>query len=50
MPFDIKKSGNKYIVVKKDDGKVMGTHTSKSEAQRQIAAIYANSPKEKWHG
>jgi hypothetical protein len=43
-PFDIKKAGNKFVVVKKSDGKVLGTHSSKSQAKRQIAAIYANSP------
>lgn len=58
-PCDIKKAGNKYVVVrscgewvvvKKSDCKVLGTHSSKKGAQDQIKAIYANSPKEKWHG
>lgn len=42
-PYDIKRAGNKYVVVKKTTGKVLGTHSSKSQAQRQIAAIYANT-------
>lgn len=43
MPYQIKKAGNKYVVVKADDGKILGHHTSKSQARRQIAAIYANT-------
>lgn len=43
MPYDIKKAGNKYVVVKKSDGKILGHHSSKSQARRQIAAIYANT-------
>lgn len=42
-PYDIKKAGNKFVVVKKSDGKILGHHPSKSQARRQIAAIYANS-------
>lgn len=49
-PYDIKKTGNKYAVVVKHSGRVLGTHSSKRGAQDQIKAIYANSPKEKWHG
>lgn len=43
MPYSIKKAGNKYVVVKKSDGKILGHHSSKEKAQRQIAAIYANT-------
>lgn len=42
MPYDIKKQGNKYVVVKKDTGKVLGTHDSMQSAQRQIYAIRSN--------
>jgi hypothetical protein len=42
-PYDIKKAGSKYVVVKKSDGKILGHHSSKSQARRQIAAIYANT-------
>lgn len=43
MPYKIVKSGSKYKVMKKKgDSHVFGTHSSKSAAQKQIAAIYAN--------
>ena len=44
MPYSVEKSnscpvGRPYAVVKDSDGKVMGCHASKEEAQDQIAAI-----------
>ena len=42
MPYAVHKRGDKYVVVKKDDGKVMGTHESLEKARAQIRAIYAN--------
>ena len=42
MPYAVHKRGDKYVVVKKDDGKVMGTHESLKKARAQIKAIYAN--------
>lgn len=45
MPYAVRKSGSKYKVVKKDGGKVMGTHSSAAAAKRQIAAIHANEKK-----
>lgn len=47
MPYAVRKKGTKYQVVKKDDGKVLGTHPSKTSAQRQIRAIYANEGKKR---
>jgi len=47
MPYALKKNGDKWQVVKKDDGHVMGTHDSKQKASNQIKAIYANEGKEK---
>ena len=42
MPYDIRKRGNKFCVVKRDGGKTMGCHTSRAKAARQLSAIMAN--------
>lgn len=42
MPYKISKSGDKYCVIKKDDGKKMGCHASRDEAISQVQAIHAN--------
>lgn len=42
MPYDIKKRGSQWCVVKRDDGKTMGCHSSRSKAERQRRAIHAN--------
>lgn len=44
-PWDIRKRGSKFVVVKSiepNKGKVMGTHDTKGDAQRQRRALYAN--------
>lgn len=41
MPYSIRESGDKYKVVK-EDGEVMGTHSTKEEAREQQQALYAN--------
>ena len=46
MPYEIDKAGDSWQVRKQDDGKVMGTHATKSKAARQLAAIYANEGKQ----
>ena len=42
MPYAVEKKGRKYVVVKKSDGKVMGTHPTLARAYAQLAAIKAN--------
>ena len=42
MPYSVKKDGSQWKVVKDEDGKVMGTHGTKKEAQAQVRAIYAS--------
>lgn len=42
MPFDIEKRKNKYLVISEGSGRVLGTHTTKKSALRQLRAIYAN--------
>ena len=44
MPYKIVQHGNKFSVVAQDTGHVAGTHPSKSKAQAQMAALYANEP------
>ena len=39
VPYSIRKSGNKYLTVKKDTGEVVGTHDSREKAIKQIVAI-----------
>lgn len=38
----IKKIGNKYVLYPKSGGNRLGTHNSRSAAERQERAIYAN--------
>lgn len=42
MPWAVRAKGGKYVVVNKDTGRVMGTHSSRAKALRQLRAIYAN--------
>jgi hypothetical protein len=43
MPYAIRKSGSKWKVVNKETGRVLGTHTSKRKAEKQLSAVYANT-------
>lgn len=43
----VKKRGNKYVVTPKNSNKVLGTHSSKSAAERQLRAIEASKNKKK---
>lgn len=45
MPYTVAKEGSKYLVKKKDGGKVIGTHDTKEEATAQIVAININEHK-----
>lgn len=49
MPYHAAKSGKcptskPWACIKTGTGEVMGCHTSKHDAQRQVAALYANEP------
>jgi hypothetical protein len=46
MPFGIQKSKDKWKVVNKDTGRVLGTHDSESAANKQLAAVQINYGKE----
>ena len=42
MPYQIKKQGNEFCVVKKDDGKKIACHKSQDKAKAQLRALYAS--------
>lgn len=50
MPWDVRKRGSKYVVVKEGSGKVVGTHDTRSKAERQLSALYANYDKDQDRG
>jgi hypothetical protein len=41
MPYSVKKVGDQFCVVKKDDGKRMGCHATEDRAKAQMRALYA---------
>jgi hypothetical protein len=44
MPWEVRRAGAKYQVVKKGGGGVVGTHATAELARRQLQALYANEP------
>jgi hypothetical protein len=46
MPYEIKKSGDNFVVVNQDTGKMVpgGSHPSKAKALAHMRALYANVP------
>ena len=47
MPWRVQKKDGKFAVVKKDNGKVVGTHDTREKAEKQVRALYANEPSKK---
>lgn len=47
MPYAVKKRGTKFAIVRKADGKVVGTSTSKAKAQASIRARMAGENKKR---
>jgi hypothetical protein len=43
MPYAVRKRGSQYVVVNADTGRVFGRHSTKSKAERQKRALYANA-------
>ena len=41
MPWEVKKMGKKYAVVKKGSGDVVAKHDSAESARKQVKALYA---------
>lgn len=42
MPWNIRRSGSQYEVVQENNGKIVGKHPTRTQAERQVAALYAN--------
>ena len=40
MPWDVKKSGSKWVIYKPGSGKVVGHSTSKAKAEASVRARY----------
>lgn len=40
MPYDVLKVEGKYKVINQGDGKVLGTHDTRGEAEAQMRAVY----------
>ena len=47
MPWRVQKKNGGFVVVKKDNGKIVGTHSSKRKAEAQVRALYAGESKKK---
>lgn len=44
IPYKVEKRGDKFVVVNKDTGKVMGTHPTRAVAVKQMRALYVHVP------
>jgi hypothetical protein len=40
MPYKIEQRADKFVVVREDDGRVVGTHSSRAKATAQLKALY----------
>jgi len=49
MPYDVRKVGTGYDIVKKDTGEVVGHSTSKRKAFSSIRARYASEHNHPWY-
>lgn len=43
MPWIAKKQGNKWVIIRKTDGKIVGHSESKEKAEASIRARYVNT-------
>lgn len=44
MPYEVRKMGDQFCVMKQGTDEKMGCHPSNEEAMKQMAALYANEP------
>lgn len=44
MPWEIKKQGERYCVVKKGSGETVKCHPMRADAVKHLRALYANVP------
>lgn len=49
MPYEIRKDGEYWEVYNPETGRVYGRHKSKSDAEAQVRALYANADPKKEH-
>ena len=42
MPFAIRKLGRQFVVINKNTGHVKGTHPTREQANKQLAALHAS--------
>jgi len=42
MPYKIEQRADKFVVVREDGGRVVGTHSSRAKATAQLRALYVN--------
>lgn len=47
MPWDIRRAGSSYEVVQRNNGRIMGRHKTRAEAEGQQAALYATEDDQK---
>lgn len=47
MPYSVKKQGAKWAIVRKTDGKVVGTSTSKKMAEASVRARMSGEAKKR---
>jgi hypothetical protein len=45
MPYSVRKRGNKWCVIKDTDNSTVACHDSKTQAERQVRALYTNETK-----
>jgi hypothetical protein len=45
MPWKISEKDGKYLVIKEDDGEVVGAHASRAKAEAQLRVLYASENK-----
>jgi hypothetical protein len=45
VPWHVEKDGDRFCVVKDDDGSKAGCHGTRDEANAQLRALYASEPK-----
>lgn len=48
MPYNIRRHKNKYEIVKADTGKVVGTSTTRADAEASIRARHAGAHNKNW--
>jgi hypothetical protein len=50
MPYDMQRRGNRWVVIKKTTGEVVGTHPNRRKAKKHLSALYFNVVKKETNG